>query len=104
MKTRKIIISLVVVISFGLFPAHDSFAAKRHLLNSHRERMEFVIGLLVTDIIIGVYLYVTDSKVSSHQSEHVQSLHSNNSSGSNIVMNILEDQVSPPWEFVILAW
>jgi hypothetical protein len=96
--------SLVVVISFGLFSAHDTFAANRHLLNSHRARMDFVIGLLVTDILIGVYFYVTGSKVSSYQPEHEQSLHSNNSSGSNIIMNILEDQISSPGEFVILEW
>ena len=104
MKISKIIMSLVLVISLGLFSAHDTFAANKHLLNSHRERMEFVIGLLVTDILIGVYLYVTDSNGSRHQPEHEQSLHSNNSSDSNIIMNIFEDQISSPGEFVILEW
>lgn len=104
MKTSKIIMSLVIMISFGLFSAHDAFAAHKHLLNSHRERMEFAIGLLVTDILIGVYLYMADSKVSNHQFEREQSLHYNNSSGSNIIMNIFEDQISSPGEFVILEW
>ncbi len=94
MKTSKVIVSLVVMISFGLFSAHDTFASTRHVLNSHRARMEFVLGLLVADILIGVYFYMADSKSSSHQPEHEQSLHSNNSSGSNIIMNILEDQLS----------
>jgi hypothetical protein len=104
MKTNKIIVSLVIMISFGLFSAHDTFAANKHLLNSHRERVGFVIGLLVTDILIVVYFCVTDSKVSGHQSEHEQSLHSNTSSASNTIMNIFEDQISSPGEFVILAW
>jgi hypothetical protein len=104
MKTNKIIMSLVLVISLGLFSAHDTFAAKRHVLNSHRARMEFVIGLIVTDILIGVYLYATDSNGSSHQPEHEQSLHSNNSSGSNIIMNILENQILSSGEFIIYKW
>jgi hypothetical protein len=104
MKTSKIIVSLVIMISFGLFFAHDTFAAHKHLLNSHHERVGFVIGLLVTDILIGVYFYVTDSKVSSHQPEHEQSLHNNTSSASNTIITIFEDQISSSGEFVILEW
>ena len=104
MKISKVIVSVVVVISFGLFSAHDTYASTRHVLNSHRARMEFAIGFLLTDILIGVYFYMTDSTVSSHHPEPEQSLHSNNSSGSNFIMNILEDQISSPGEFVLLEW
>jgi hypothetical protein len=96
--------SLVLVISLGLFSAHDTFAAKHHVLNSHSARMEFVLGLLVTNLLIGVYFYVTDSNVSSPKPEYEQSLYSNNSSDSNIIMNIFENQISSPGEFVILKW
>jgi hypothetical protein len=104
MKISKVIVGVVVVISFGLFSAHDTFGSTRHVLNSHRARMEFAIGFLVTDILIGVYFYMVDPKVSSYHPENEQSLHSNNSLGSNIIMNILEDQISSPGEFVILKW
>jgi hypothetical protein len=100
MKASKMIISLAIMISFGLFPAHDTFAASRHLLNSHRERVEFVIGILVTDILIGLYLFMTDSKVPSHHPE--LSRYDNNSSGFHIVMDIPEEQGSSPGELVIL--
>jgi hypothetical protein len=104
MKTSKIIMSVVLVISLGLFSAQDIFAAKHHVLTSHRARMEFVLGLLITDILIGVYFYATDSKVSNHHLEPEQSEHSNNSSGSDIVISILEDRISSPGEFVIFKW
>jgi hypothetical protein len=104
MKTCKIIASLIIIISFGLFSAHDTLAASKHLLTSHQERVGFVIGLLVTDILICAYLYVTDSKISNHQSEHERSLHGNTSSSSNNIMNIFEDKISSPGEFVILEW
>jgi hypothetical protein len=104
MKTGKIIMSVVLMISLGLFSAQDVFAAKHLVLNSHRARMEFVLGLLITDILIGVYFYATDSKVSNHHLEPEQSEHGNNSSESNSVINILEDQISSPGGVVLLRW
>ena len=59
MKGCKIMTVLVLAMGIGLFPIRDALAAKHHVLESHRARMEFALGLLAIDIVIGVYWYVT---------------------------------------------
>jgi hypothetical protein len=101
---KKIIISVIIMLCLNLFVAHDSFAASRTVINSHRGRVYFEICLLVGAIASGIYFFISDSKSSSPQSELDLPKNSDHLSESDILTYSQEKMIFSPEGLVIFRW
>lgn len=101
---KKIIISVVIMLSLNLFVVHDSFAAGRTVINSHRGRVYFEICLLVGAIASGIYFFISDSKRTSPQSEIDLPKDSDHLSESDILTYSQEKIIFSPDGLVIFRW